>query len=231
MPAHSILSWRLSILHNLIIFGGAFDPIHTGHLTLAKKVQDQFHFQKFIFLPSKQPVLDKKPTIASAEQRKHMIQLAIADMPSSYHFEVDDRELQRQTPSYSAISLQSYRHQYGVKESITFLLGYDAFLQLPQWYHWEELFSLCNFLVVQRPGHSFQALPPALQIQLEQRQTNNYADLLTTPSGRIMSYDAGNYSISSSQIRAALTAKQPLPPGTVPDAVLKYLLEKKLYSN
>lgn len=230
MPSYSRMSWRLPILHNLIIFGGAFDPIHTGHLTLAKAVQEKFHFQKFIFLPSKQPVLDKNSSIASAKERMHMIQLAIADALPSYHFEIDPQEINRETPSYSVITLQSYRKQLGINASITWLMGYDAFLQLPKWYHWSELFDLCHILIVQRPGHQIQTLPTALRMQLEQRQTSNELDLITNPFGKIFYYDAGNYPISSSQVRAALAAKQAIPKDSVPRAVLNYLLDKKLYS-
>lgn len=216
-------------MHNLIIFGGAFDPIHSGHMGLAKQVQDTFHFQKFIFLPSKQPVLNKQPSKASPDHRVHMIELAISPFPESYHFEIDDSEIYRKTPSYSVITLREYRKRYGLEVSITFLLGYDAFLQLPQWHHWEELFTLCNFLVIQRPSHINHPLPASLETQLQKRSTTHYPELLTSPQGCVVYYNAGNYDISSSQVRAAIAANQPLSADAIPPAVMHYLLDKKLY--
>lgn len=208
----------------IIIYGGSFDPPHNGHINTALAVQKHLRFEKFIFLPCKIPVL-KTATKASAEQRLHMLQLAIEDYPE---FSIDTRELMRDGPSYMVETLQSFRQELGEKTPITLLLGIDAFSQLPQWYCWQQLLSLCNVLVISRADFDDQALPTDIKTLLLTQEINDKKALLQQAWGNIYRYDAGQYLISSSMIRQKIQAGHDVS-AYLPANVLEYIKIQALY--
>lgn len=211
-------------MQSILIYGGSFDPPHYGHLKTACHVQNEFHFNSFLFLPCKSPVL-KKTTQASAEHRLAMLQLALLDY---LNFKVDTRELDRDTPSYMVETLKSFRETLGDKVSITLLIGSDAFLQLPEWHQWDRLAELSHLLIIKRPHIDLESLPQVLRLFLEKRQTEDKHQLLNQPHGNVMYYDAGHYDISSTIIREQFyqnaAVKDALPPN-----VYAYIKEKALY--
>lgn len=209
---------------NLLLFGGSFDPPHWGHIKTACSVQAMFHFQKFVFLPCNTPVL-KGATQASAQQRTDMLTLALTDYPE---FSIDLREIQRETPSYMVDTLKSLREELGLNCTITLLLGYDAFLQLPQWHDWQALITLANLLIVQRPGTQKTTVPTALTALLQQHQTKDKTTLLTCPHSMIYQLNAGSYSISSTMIRTQLQQHQDVSL-YLPKPVYEYIKQQALY--
>lgn len=212
----------LPSLQHLLIFGGSFDPPHYGHIKTAQAIQNHFHFDRFVFLPCKTPLL-KNTTIASAAQRLTMLRRALPNT-----FQIDCRELQRNTPSYTVETLQSIREEVGTVLPITLLLGEDAFAQLPAWHHWETLLSLAHLLVIKRKGaHSIKD-NRVLQDTLHQHEVFEKKALLTRPSGCIFRFDAGNYPISSTEVRAKLIANECVNEALPPD-VYTYIQQEGLY--
>lgn len=132
-------------MHNIAIFGGSFDPIHNGHLQVSLSIQQHFKFDTYIFLPCKMPTI-KPPTLANNDQRIEMIHLAIKDFPE---FKMDLREIERPTPSYMVETLESFRAELP-NDSISLIMGYDAFLSLPRWYQWEKIITLSNLIIINR---------------------------------------------------------------------------------
>jgi nicotinate-nucleotide adenylyltransferase len=214
---------------NKALFGGSFDPIHLGHLQVAQKIQQAFRFDELIFIPCKQSLLKKK-TLATDEQRLAMLHLALQSEPSHYHFAVDDIELQRSTPSYTIETLQTYREKYGASVSITFIMGMDSFLQLHQWHQWQQLLSFAHILVLHRPNSTQEHPPKEIATLLLQHQIFAISPLFSTPCGYIYIYDAGNYAISSSNIRL-LSAQQQDVSHLLSPAVFSYLMYHRLYKN
>jgi nicotinate-nucleotide adenylyltransferase len=180
-----------------LIYGGSFDPFHLGHLNTALSVQKYYHFERFIFLPCKIPVL-KNATIASSEQRVHMVQLALKPYPQ---FTYDCREIERDAPSYMVDTLQSYRDELGKGGSLTLLLGMDAFLQLPKWHRWQDLLKLSHLLVINRLGIAVAQCPSLLKELLKTHETSSQQDILQKSHGHIYRFDAGHYDISSTWLR------------------------------
>jgi len=196
----------LAASHNILLFGGTFDPIHNGHLNVAMAVQDRFHFNRFIFLPCKIPLLKDKAQ-ASPEQRLNMLRLALGEH-SDYPFEIDERELHRAGPSYTVITLDEYRNELGADASINFLMGTDSYTQLPQWHESDRILNLANLLVVNRPGHA----PLETTVNLN------------APHGQVCGVDAGLHDISSTSIRLGSNQDQ-----AIPESVKKYIHEQGLY--
>lgn len=214
-------------MHNLIIYGGTFDPIHYGHINTALQVQKQFGFERFYFLPCKTPVL-KAESQASADDRIHMVQLALEDMPAELHFDWDDSEIKRTTPSYMVTTLKHFREKLGTTIPITLLLGYDSFIQLPFWHQWQHLLDLCNLLVINREAFSKHPLPESLQALLKKHEHNDKNILLKQSHGVIHRFNAGNFDISSSQLRQKLALQDDLC-NNIPDNVIAYIKKHKLY--
>lgn len=190
-------------MQHIAIFGGTFDPIHNGHLKTSQSIQNYFKFDSYRFLPCKIPTI-KPAAQASNEQRIKMIELAIQDYPE---FQIDKREIERDSPSYMVDTLQSFKKEYP-KASITLIIGYDAFLSLPRWYQWEKLISLAHLLVINRNEFADSIIPESMQAFLKQYQTEDKTVLLKQPAGTVFLFDAGHYLISSTAIRAAIKNKK-----------------------
>ncbi|KTC78280.1 nicotinate-nucleotide adenylyltransferase [Legionella brunensis] len=212
-------------MHNLIIYGGTFDPIHKGHLNTAINVQNHFNFDQFIFLPCKIPV-HKNDAIATTKQRIEMLKLALKNL--NKNFTIDLYEINRESPSYMVDTLEYFRHQLGANAAITLLLGADSFLQLPEWHQWERLLTLGNLLVMKRASTDDTRVPAALKKLLISHETDNSNTILNNPSGFIYRFDAGNFDVSSTWIRQRLAENKEIT-NYLPQEVLQYIKQNNLY--
>lgn len=131
------------------IFGGTFDPIHLGHLILAESALEQLDLDRIIFIPaSVSPFKQGHPPGATADQRLRMLRTALASEP---RFEIDDRELHRDGPSYTIDTVRSLLGDYpGVR--FLLLIGSDNLPDLPQWHSHDELCNLVDMAILDRGG-------------------------------------------------------------------------------
>lgn len=215
-------------MHNLIIYGGTFDPIHLGHLNTAINVQKYFCFERLLFLPCKVPVLKSK-AVASAQHRVAMIELALETLDKQ-HFGIDLSEINRITPSYMIDTLKDFRQRFGEYFSITLLLGKDTFNQLPQWRDWKKLLDFANFLVIERAGVKEAKTPSSVQALLNQYETQDKKALSQQPHGLIACFDAGSFNFSSSEIRKLLISSKD-GSAYLPQAIEQYIRQNNLYSH
>jgi nicotinate-nucleotide adenylyltransferase len=132
------------------IFGGTFNPIHFGHLRVAEEARVSAGLDRVIFVPSGQPPLKTKD-IAPARHRLAMTRLAVKGNP---FFKVLDIECRSGRKSYTVNTLHALRGRYP-DERLCFMLGIDAFLDIPNWYRPDLLMRQMNFLVLSRPGCRF----------------------------------------------------------------------------
>ncbi|HAU1653728.1 TPA: nicotinate-nucleotide adenylyltransferase [Legionella pneumophila] len=208
---------------SIAIFGGTFDPVHNGHIKTSLAIQANFGFNYYYFLPCKNPTI-KAPSCANSEQRVEMLKLALKPYPD---FKIDTRELERDTPSYMIYTLQSFRLEYP-DSSLTLIIGYDAFLNLPQWYQWEKIISLSNLLVINREEFSQQPLAESVQALLNQYRNDDKNILLNHHSGVICLYNAGRYDIASTRIREQLKQHKDVK-NDLPESVYNYIKKQELY--
>jgi len=143
-----------------LAFGGSFNPIHHGHLICARALAESAGFDRVVLIPSAQP--PHKPAtadLAAAEHRLAMCRLAAAVQPQL--FEVDDLELSRPGHSYTIDTVRLLKQRGW--PAVHWLLGADMLRQLPTWYQPEALLREVDFVVIARPGWSFDwsTLPPA----------------------------------------------------------------------
>ena len=157
-----------------------------------------------------------------------MLRLAVADVPG---LAVDDRELTRDTPSYTALTLESLRAEFPMRPLI-WLIGIDAFMHINHWYQWPRLFDLAHFVVLNRPGFAVsQALSPVLAEVWQGRLTRSADTLRETTHGSIYLHTVTPQAISATVIRntiAAGAADSALV-SLLPAPVLAYIRAHQLY--
>jgi len=205
------------------IFGGTFDPIHYGHLRTAFEMLQALRFSEVRFMPCGNPPHRTTP-YADARLRLEMVRVATAGQAG---FVVDDRELQRAGPSYSVDTLAALRKEFSTRP-IGLIIGMDAFLGLPKWYHWREILALAHIIVAHRPGWRAPDMGPLGEL-LADRGTHRIDDLHNAGSGLIYIHDVTQLEISSSEIRE-LVAMGRDPRFLLPDAVREVISASGCYA-
>jgi nicotinate-nucleotide adenylyltransferase len=208
------------------VFGGTFDPIHFGHLRPALEVFEALGLREMRMLPSRVPAHRDAPC-AGAEQRLAMLRLALAGQSSLV---VDTRELERGGPSYMVDTLTSLRAEIGA-EPLCLVIGADAYLALDTWHRWRELPELAHIVVAHRPGRRLEEADgsPALHELFRGRRAQLPAELCTRPAGLLWLQPVTQLDISATRIRG-LAAAGRSPRYLLPDNVLAYIREQRLYS-
>ncbi|MDP2057645.1 MAG: nicotinate-nucleotide adenylyltransferase [Thiobacillus sp.] len=203
------------------IFGGTFDPIHFGHLRLAEEMAEGIGLSRVVFIPAGQPPHRGAPRTA-ATHRLEMVRRAIAGNP---RFAVDAREVQSPRPSYTVDTLATLRTELGDEPPLWLLLGADAFLGLPSWHEWRQLFELAHLAVAARPGAQLMqsdAMPEVLKNEVSQRQ------VAAGSAGSVLLRQMTPLDISATAIRDTL-ARHGSARYLLPDVVLDYIHEHQLY--
>jgi nicotinate-nucleotide adenylyltransferase len=167
------------------VFGGTFNPIHYGHLRAAEEAREMLCLEKVLFVPSGNPPL-KSLDLADAGQRYEMVRKAVRGNP---FFEVIDIECASPEKSYTVHTVERLQEMFPAT-SLYFMLGIDAFIDLPNWYMPEKLVAIANFAVLSRPSSRFAELAasPYMKVgnvkiqQLDQCRASSLSVSLT--SGR-----------------------------------------------
>ncbi len=212
----------MSSMAALGILGGAFDPVHHGHLRMAVELQEALELDEVRLVPTAQAA-HREPAVASAEQRLLLCRAAVKGEPC---IQVDDCEILRDGPSYTFDTLCQFRAQHP-ETSIVWLMGSDAFANLDAWYRSAELLELAHLVVVHRPGETVSE--ESLSVWGE-HVTEEPTDLLQKPAGEILFYSMTLLDISSTQIRECLRQKRRIR-YLVPDSVCELIESWGLYSN
>ncbi|MEF9978170.1 MAG: nicotinate-nucleotide adenylyltransferase [Thermomonas sp.] len=217
-----------SVVRLLVCYGGTFDPVHNGHLAVARAARDGLDADVAL-LPARDPP-HKADTRADATQRADMLELAIADAPGLV---VDRRELRRAGPSYSVDTLGELRAELGADAPIAWLIGADSLRQLHTWHRWRELFERAHVVVVQRPGAdidmaALRAVSPEVAGVVEQRGRPPEALAERAHGGFAVLPLPGLRPESSTELRRRIAADDAWMPW-VPPAVAAYIVRHGLY--
>lgn len=204
------------------ILGGSFDPVHNGHLHLARALRRGADLAEVRFIPSQQPP-HRDPPVATPSQRREMLELAVRDEPG---LTIDTRELRRGGISYTVDTLDSLRAELH-DQPLCLILGMDACRGLPQWREWRRIPELAHLLVAYRPGTSRQ-LPDELAELMRTRLVTDPALLAQSPYGGISLCNIEALDVSSSLIRRRARAGESLD-GLLPPAVAEFIHHHRLY--
>ena len=191
--------------------GGTFDPVHNGHLALAKDALEELGLDDVLFIPAPAPPHKMGRTITPFAQRYEMVRLAI---DGRARFALSDMEAHRQGQSYTYDTLLALKAQAPQKE-LYFLTGADALAGFTHWYRWQDILDLCTLVVTMRPGFAFKA-PPELAQEAARRQKG----LLLLKKDEV--------DISATMLRQAVALGRPWRQW-VPEAVAEYIIANHLY--
>lgn len=204
-------------------YGGTFDPVHHGHLAVARALAQALQARVHL-VPCADPP-HRPPPGASAAQRVGMLRLALDHEPL---LALDLREIRRAGASYTVETLRALREELGPDAPIAFAVGADAARGLPGWRDWTELPRLAHIVVMTRPGHALDALPPALQALFDAARVSDPATLHARPAGAVLELAVPAVPVSSTQVRRQCALGAPLD-GLVPPAVAAYIRAHGLY--
>lgn len=206
------------------LFGGTFDPIHFGHLRTVLDVQEALALGEVRFIPSADPPHRDAPAV-SAQQRAELVRRAIEGQTG---FVYDGRELDRDGPSYTVLTLESFRQQFGPQKPLCLIVGTDAFLGFPSWHRWQELLTLCNVAVMVRPGYHLDetAFPDGW---LHDRLTRIEGWDGDRPCGQVVEVEVTQLEISATDIRRRLADGRDIR-YLVPEAVREIIRAQGLYT-
>ena len=193
------------------LLGGTFDPVHLGHLDVARAALQSLSLERVLFIPANIPPHRAFPS-ASGADRLAMVKLAIQDEPK---FEASTIELDAAAPSYTAVTIDRFLANGYAKADLCFIAGADAFASVSTWHDYPALLDRCRFAVVSRPGFPASAVP---------QQIPAFAEHMTD----IFLIDAPTAPVSSTDVRACITRGAPLV-GLVPDMVAGYIAAHRLY--
>lgn len=200
----------------IALFGGTFDPIHHGHLIVARAVAEQLDCERVVFVPAPNPPHKMGSDLSDAAHRLEMAKLAIAGEP---RFEVSDIELRRSGPSYTILTVQAYRQTIGPDVPLAWIVGGDSLSELHTWYRVGELVDLCRIVTAVRPGYETPDLSVLRQRLGDGQIARLVGDILTTPRIDISSTDIRR------RIREGRSVRYLLP-----EPVIEYLNTHKLYA-
>lgn len=224
---------------NLALFGGTFDPIHRGHVVVARAAAAKFRLKQVWFVPADIPPHKQKTPITPYYHRYAMVALALAGekefLPSPLEAPDLDHDSSGRRPSYSIDTVRRVKKTLGKRDHLYFLVGMDVFKDIAKWYRAEELLGECEFIVAARPGYSLADVASSLPEKLRPSAavTNLFrkqkmAGPLVLPGATLHMLPETHENVSATQIRAALDRGGALK-RLVPDAVADYIQKGRLY--
>jgi nicotinate-nucleotide adenylyltransferase len=206
------------------LFGGTFDPVHLGHLDVARAARRALNLDRVWMIPAKIPPHRGRP-LATEADRVAMLTQAIQNEPG---FEISTVELDAPGPSYTAHTLARLGIDGSALDRWCFITGADAFSDIATWFDYPALLDRCHFAVVSRPGCGVHALPAALPSLASRMVSAGENPVSAASRPGIFLIDAPTAPVSSTSVRAAITRGLPLT-GLVPDAVADYIASHRLY--
>lgn len=215
-------------MRKIAFYGGSFDPVHNGHLAIAKTLLELFRLDEFYFVPAFHAPHKRDKKVVSPFCRYAMLALATNDEP---RIKISTVELEAPEKPYTVETLTKLKNHYQNEAEIFFVMGADSWNEINTWREWQRLLLMTNFIVVTRPAHDIESrhVTPEIRAKIvdlrngsEQRTMNNKQGIFIT--------DAVQLDISSTAIRRGIS----LQTGEnwsklVDEKVVSYIEKYRLY--
>ena len=218
----------------IAIYGGTFDPVHSGHLEIARKVLQLFAIDEFLFVPARVAPHKLAHDVSSSLHRYAMLALATRGDPRLRisTFELDGPERQ-----YTVDTLFQFRARFGESAALFFVMGADSWAEITTWREWQRLMTLANLIVVTRPGYEVStehvgADQAARVVNVRGLTPQGSSQLVAAGAPRIFVTDAVMHDVSATEVRQAARENRAEDLNKlVPLEVADYIRKYKLYRN
>ncbi|HVE55774.1 MAG TPA: nicotinate-nucleotide adenylyltransferase [Pyrinomonadaceae bacterium] len=216
-------------MKRIAFYGGSFDPLHKGHLTIAHVLSEIFKLDEFVFIPAFHAPHKKEKKPTSAFHRFAMLALATNDQP---HIKVSKMELDVPERPYSVETLTRLKNEL-IDTQIFFVMGADSWAEITTWREWETVLTLVNIIVVTRPDYEigFAHVTDEIReriIDLRKPKPENQSEI-QNPKSKIYITDSVQIDVSATEIRQKIKEKTNDWHEDVPQAVAKYIEKYELY--
>jgi nicotinate-nucleotide adenylyltransferase len=143
----------------IALYGGTFDPVHLGHLEIARRVLELFEIEKVLFVPAQVAPHKMQRPVTEPIHRYAMLALATQNDPrlliSTFELDAPDRR-------YTVHTVEHFQRKMGDSTELFFIMGGDSWSEITTWREWERLLTMINHIVVTRPGYEVAPAPPGL---------------------------------------------------------------------
>lgn len=201
----------------VILFGGSFDPVHRGHISVAQGALEMLNADKIVLIPAKYSPLKKHSPHACDNDRLQMLKIATQNYEN---LTVSDCEFHRPAPSYSYHTVEFFKNLYGENTKLYWLAGADIVKDLAHWFRAKEFLDMCQMCLMHRPGFEMPDID----------QLKSFLDDSTVESIKDHILETPMLNVSSTEIRKRLYSGEDA--GSLLDPkVYQYIRENKLYSD
>jgi nicotinate-nucleotide adenylyltransferase len=218
---------------HIALFGGTFDPIHSGHVAVARAAERRFRLDRVFFIPSSHPPHKPVSELSPYDHRFAMVALACSAhprfVPSLAEASVNGAS---RRIFYSIDTVRRFREDFNRRgDRIFFIVGADSFLHLHTWKNYAELLQLCDFVVANRPGFRIERLreviPPSLFAPLAAKEKRESRVIRLRNTNVYMLETVASH-VSATDVRQRLERGQSVR-GLVPPSVEEYITKQALY--
>jgi nicotinate-nucleotide adenylyltransferase len=224
---------------NIGLFGGTFDPVHRGHVALARAATKRCNLHRVYFVPANSPPHKQKQPLTPFVHRFAMLALATANekafVPSLLEAPEEGESRKKNKPNYTIDTVRRLKQSFKGSDRLFLLIGMDAFAEIAQWHQAESLFRECEFIVAGRPGFSLADVANALPEKLRPRPevTKPFHKQVATgdlvlPGVSLHLVEDLHQSASATAIRQAASSGKPLGRFVEP-AIAEYINKMGLY--
>ncbi len=225
-------------MKRIAIYGGTFDPVHSGHLEIARRVSELFAIDEFLFVPARVAPHKSDREVTSALHRHAMLALATREDPrlcvSTFELEAPERQ-------YTVDTLAHFRSRFGAAVRMFFVMGADSWSEITTWREWQRLMTLANLIVVTRPGYEVASdhVPAEIVaniVDVRGGAGESIAQSEGSDSQKIFITDAVMQDVSATEVRQAVRDNDDeqlnkFVPREVADYIRKYRLYRKTHED
>jgi nicotinate-nucleotide adenylyltransferase len=218
----------------IAIYGGTFDPVHLGHLEVARKVSQLFAIDEFLFVPARVAPHKLAHEVSSSLHRYAMLALATRTDPRLC---ISTFELDGPGRQYTVDTLFQFRARFGGSADLFFVMGADSWAEITTWREWQRLMTLVHLIVVTRPGYEVSTEPVGIElaprfVDVRGLTPQHSSQLVESGAPRIFVTDAVMHDVSATQVRQAVRENRAEDlDKLVPLEIADYIRKYKLYRN
>jgi nicotinate-nucleotide adenylyltransferase len=182
----------------IALYGGTFDPVHLGHLDVARKVCELFEIEKVLFIPAQVAPHKLGRAVSAPIHRYAMLALATQGEPS---LAISPFEIEAPDRRYTVNTLKHFVGTLGETSDLFFVMGADSWTEITTWRDWKNLLTMVNHIVVTRPGYDVQGPPEMKDRIVDLRSRTNWNSVVDSAEPKIFLTDAVMKDVSATQIR------------------------------